>query len=106
MSDWLVMAAAGAGTYGIRLSLLIVAQRRLLPTAVRQALRFIAPAVLTAFICQIVLYTGDPRAFDAGPGNERLLAALVAAVIAWTTRNVWLTIAAGMAALWLLQWWT
>jgi branched-subunit amino acid transport protein len=29
---------------------------------------------------------------------------LVAVLIAWRTRNVLLTIAAGMAALWVLQW--
>ena len=36
-------------------------------------------------------------------GNERLLAGLVAALIAWRTRSVPLTLAGGMATLWILQ---
>lgn len=36
--------------------------------------------------------------------QPRLYAGLAAALIAWTTRNVLLTIAGGMLALWLLQW--
>jgi branched-subunit amino acid transport protein len=37
--------------------------------------------------------------------NPRPAAAAVALVVAWLTRSVIWTIAAGMAALWLLQWW-
>jgi branched-subunit amino acid transport protein len=36
-------------------------------------------------------------------GNERLLAGLVAALIAWRTRSVLLTLGGGMAVLWTLQ---
>jgi branched-subunit amino acid transport protein len=42
-------------------------------------------------------------ALDISLGNERLLAGLVAIVIAWRTRNVFVIVAAGMIALWLLQ---
>ena len=37
-------------------------------------------------------------------GNLRLPAGLLAALVAWRTRNVLLTITAGMVALWLMQW--
>jgi branched-subunit amino acid transport protein len=105
MRQWLIIAVAGAGTYGIRLSMLAVAHRPL-PPLFRDALRFVAPAVLMAFVAQLVLYTGEPRAFEAGIGNERLFATLAAAAIAWVSHNAWVTIAGGMAALWLLQWLT
>ena len=36
--------------------------------------------------------------------NLRLLAGLVAIVVAWKTRSIGWTIAAGMASLWLLDW--
>jgi branched-subunit amino acid transport protein len=61
------------------------------------------PAVLSAIIVPAVLYVGDSDTFDAGLGNERLLAALLAAVVARVTSNVWLTIGAGMCALWALE---
>jgi len=40
---------------------------------------------------------------DLSLGNFRLLAGLVGALVAWRTRNVLLTLAAGMLALWGLQ---
>jgi len=40
---------------------------------------------------------------DLSLGNERLLAGLLAILVAWRTRNVLLAVAAGMIALWLLQ---
>jgi branched-subunit amino acid transport protein len=36
-------------------------------------------------------------------GNERLLAGLVAVLIAWRTRSVLFTLGGGMATLWALQ---
>ncbi|MCA9949547.1 MAG: AzlD domain-containing protein [Anaerolineales bacterium] len=36
-------------------------------------------------------------------GNGRLLAGLVAIIVAWKTKNVLLTIIVGMIVLWLLQ---
>jgi branched-subunit amino acid transport protein len=42
-------------------------------------------------------------AIDLSLGNERLLAGALAAFVAWRTRQVLLTLAVGMAALWLLQ---
>jgi branched-subunit amino acid transport protein len=45
----------------------------------------------------------DDGALEISPGNERLLAGLVAALIAWRTRSVPFTLVGGMAALWTLQ---
>jgi branched-subunit amino acid transport protein len=101
---WLIVAAAGIGTYGIRLSVMVFVHHSVLPRAARDALRFVTPAVLLAIILPAVLYTGDRLTFDAGPGNERLTAALAAAAVAWVAKNVWLTIGSGMAMLWLLRW--
>jgi branched-subunit amino acid transport protein len=72
-----------------------------IPVAVREALRFVTPAVLAAIIVPAVLYVGDDADLSVNvASNERIAAALLAAAIAWTTRNVWLTIGIGMAALW------
>jgi branched-subunit amino acid transport protein len=42
-------------------------------------------------------------ALEASLGNERLIAGLLAALIAWRTRNVLLVLGGGMVALWTLQ---
>jgi branched-subunit amino acid transport protein len=103
MSRWLIIAGMGAVTYGIRLSMLVFVHHASLPPPARNALRYVSPAVLAAIIAPAVLYAGTNDDFSIGPGNERLLAALLAAGVAWVTKNVWLTIAVGMAALWVLS---
>jgi branched-subunit amino acid transport protein len=39
-------------------------------------------------------------ALAISPGNPRLLAGILAGLVAWRTRNMLLTIVVGMAALW------
>lgn len=104
MRLWLIVLAMGVATYGIRLSVLVFVHHSALPRTAREALRFVTPAILCAIIVPAVVYAGDGGAFDIGPGNQRLVAALVAAAVAWAAKNVWLTIGTGMAMLWLLQW--
>ena len=104
MNLWLAIGLMGAGTYAVRLSMLVFVSHERLPSAVRDALQYVMPAVLAAIILPAVLYVGDGASFDPSIGNERLLAALVAGAMAWLARNVWLTVGVGMGALWLLQW--
>jgi branched-subunit amino acid transport protein len=103
MRLWLVVAACGAGTYGIRLSMLMLVRPSSLPPIARNALRFVTPAVLAAIIAPAVLYVGKDQHLSLGVGNDRLMAAVIAAAVAWAAKNVWLTIGSGMAALWVLQ---
>jgi branched-subunit amino acid transport protein len=100
---WLIVVAAGLGTFAIRLSMLVFVHHSALPPFLREALRFVSPAVLAAIILPAVLYVGEGDRFSAGAANERMLAALIAAAVAWSTRNVWLTIGVGMTALWALK---
>jgi branched-subunit amino acid transport protein len=62
-----------------------------------RALRFVPVAVLVALIVPDLL---QPPAVGATvPLNPRLPAGIVAAAVAWYTRNVTLTIVVGMATL-------
>jgi branched-subunit amino acid transport protein len=102
MSPWLIILLMGLVTYLIRLSLIGALAKIDMPPLVMRALRFVPPAVLTAiFVPEVLLPAGQ---MDFSLGNARLLAALVAALIAWRTKNVVLTVAAGMGALWIIQW--
>ena len=101
MNLWLTIIASGGVTYAIRLSFIVLLGRVALPEVLRRGLRFVPPAVLAAIILpELVLRQGN---LDLSPANPRLLAGLLAGVIAWRTRNVLLTIGVGMAGLWLLQ---
>jgi branched-subunit amino acid transport protein len=91
----------GLITYLIRLSLFLLPDRVVLPPWLLRALRYVPAAVLSAIIFpELFLPNGT---LDISLGNERLLAGLVAIAIAWRTRNVFIIVAAGMIALWLLQ---
>lgn len=98
---WLTLIAGGMITYAIRLSLILTWGRVTLPPTLQRGLRFVPPAVLSAIIFpEILRHNG---ALDLSVGNVRLLAGVAAALVAWRTKNALLTIAAGMAALWILQ---
>jgi branched-subunit amino acid transport protein len=98
---WLAIFGAGAVTFALRLSFIALLGRIQIPPTLRQALRFVPAAVLTAVVIPLLFYKNG--VLEVSLGNERLLAGLVAVLIAWRTRNVLLTLGGGMATLWILQ---
>ncbi len=101
MNIWLVMLIGGLLTFGMRFSLIYLFGRFEVPETMRKALHYVPPAVLSAIIFPELLYSSG--SFDLTLGNTRLLAGLVATLVAWYTRNTLITILAGMAALVILQ---
>jgi branched-subunit amino acid transport protein len=98
---WLTIAGAAAVTFALRLSFIVLLGRIEVPPFLEHALRYVPAAVLTAVVIPLLFY--QEGALDVSLGNERLLAGLLAALIAWRTRNVLLTLGGGMAMLWTLQ---
>lgn len=103
MSIWLVMLALGAITYAIRLSFILLLGKLELPEVLKRAFRFVPMAALSALIApDLFLREGQ---FVGTLANPRLLAGLLAILVAWRTRNALLTIGCGMGCLWLLELW-
>ncbi len=100
MSLWLTGVLAGALTFAIRLSFIGAAGRVGIPAWFERMLRFVPVAALTALIWPDLLIAHGAISL----GEPRLLAGLLAAAIAWRTRNVLATIGGGMLALWMIQW--
>lgn len=98
----LTMLGMGAITFSIRLSMFLLFERAPLPPGLLRALRYVPAAVLSAIIFPEVLMPGGT--LDLSLGNARLLAGVLAAVVAWRTRNVFLTVLVGMVVMWVLQW--
>lgn len=98
---WLTMAAMGAVTFVTRLLPIVMLEKLHLRGAWQRALRFVPPAVFAAII--VPELTAGGNALLSAAGAARLLAAMLAAGVAWRTRSVLLTIATGMAALWLVR---
>jgi branched-subunit amino acid transport protein len=101
MSVWLIFLLGGLITFAMRFSFIYAFGRVRVPPALHRALRFVPPAVLSAIIFPAVLMPNDR--FEIGFGNHRVLAAAVAVLVAVWTRKTLPTIAAGMAALLILQ---
>jgi branched-subunit amino acid transport protein len=100
---WVVVVAVGALTYLSRLSFIALFNRVRMPLLVSRALRYVPAAMLTAIIVPAVALRGS-AAPDLALEYAKLAAALVAALVAWRTRNPAATIVSGMAVLWIAQW--
>lgn len=101
MNAWPILIAAGALTYAMRLSFILLMERLEVPRNLKRALYYVPPAVLSAIIFPELLMPGGT--LNVSLGNPRLLAGALAVVVAWRTKNALLTILSGMAALWILQ---
>jgi len=101
MIIWLTIIAAGLLIYATRLSSILLSGKFEMPILVERALRFVPVAVLTAiFFPELLIIQGD---LMLSFRNPRLLAGLLAILVAWRTKNVMYTIVIGMLTLWLLQ---
>ena len=95
------MVLGGLITFGMRFSLIYLFGRFEVPATMRRALHYVPPAVLSAIIFpELFLQNGI---LDISLDNIRLLAGLVATLVAWYGRNTLITIIAGMLALFLFQ---
>ena len=101
MNIWLVMLLGGALTFLMRLSFIYLFGRFDIPAVVKRMLRFVPPAVLSALIVPALFLPNNK--LDLGLDNHRLLAGMIAILVAWRTKNTLLTILVGMAALLVLQ---
>lgn len=100
---WWTIIFCGLVTLGIRASFIVLPPDTKVPAWLQRGLKYVAAAVLPALIAPDVLFR------DAAPGDVlnvyRIIAALLAGVVAIRTRNTFATLVTGMAALWLLKWW-
>lgn len=95
---WGVIAALAALTFTTRLSFIALFAHTDPPHWLRRPLHYIPPAILAAIVAtQVFAETpGAGTTFD----KPRIIAALLALVVAYCTRSMILTISLGMATLW------
>ncbi len=90
-----LIAGMVAVTFGARYVPLALAERLRLPRIVETALRFVPVAVLTAITVPAVLM--PKGTLQVQVGNPYLFGSLAAILVAWLTKRLLPTIAAGMA---------
>ena len=101
LTFYIVLAVVGLGTFLIRLSFLQFLAGRQLSDQLRLLFSFIPAATLSAIVFPAVLNSGG--SMNITPENHRLIAILVAVLVAWKTRSTLAVLGAGMATLWLLD---
>ncbi|RYJ14748.1 AzlD domain-containing protein [Halogeometricum borinquense] len=114
LSIWGVVIAVGITTFAIRASFIYLFGRiDTVPPRLKHALRYVPPAVFAALVVPALVVSEGSAHFapisvslsdlSVAVGNERLLAGIVAAIVAWVAEDVFATIAAGMVTLWVLR---
>lgn len=103
MNEALLIAGMALVTFAVRYPALALVGKINLPERVFNALKFVPPAVLAAIIVPALLMPSG-HALELSVENARLAAGLVAALVAWRTKNLLLTIVLGMLALWAYGW--
>ena len=102
LSLWLIIITMGLITFSLRLSFISLLGRVRLPLLVQRSLDFVPPAILSALIFSDLFRPGVAQSISPQL-YPRLLAGLIAVLVAWRTRNVVLTIGVGLAILLILQ---
>ena len=98
---WVTIIIVGLLTLGIRLSFIVFMDQMQVSSIVQQALRFVPVAVLSAIIAPALFLSSG--SLNISFSNIRLIAGILAILVAWRTKNVLLTIFIGMACLLILQ---
>ena len=101
MTIWLIMIALALGTFLIRISFILLFSNREIHPLIVRALRFVPASVLLALVLPQILTRNNSLRISIT--NPQLIAGIIAALIAWRTKNVLFTILSGMVVLWVLQ---
>ena len=101
MNIWLIFLLGGLLTFGMRFSFIYLLGKFELPDTLRRALRFVPPSVLSAIVVpELFIRSGQ---LDLSLTNFRILAGVLAVLVAWKTKNTLLTILAGLLSLLILE---
>ena len=97
---WAIIIGGMIVTYLTRLSFTVILPPERLPKIMQRGLRFVPSAILAAIaLPELIRPEG---VVDISLNNPELIAGTIAAIVAWRTRNTWLTILVGMLVLWVL----
>jgi branched-subunit amino acid transport protein len=98
----LVVMGMGVITYGLRAGSLLLAERLPRSLWLISFLRFVPVAVLSAIIAMELLTPGGTLSLSP-LANPRLVAGVLAILVAWRTRRILPTVLIGLISLWILQ---
>ncbi len=98
MTFTLQMIAVAAGTYLMRVSIVVTTAGRTIPPRIQATLRLIPAAVLPALVANALVFEGG----EVRPFGPWYVALALATLVAVRWRSVGWTLLSGMGAVWLL----
>jgi len=105
MNEVILIGGMALVTFAVRYPVLALLGKIPMPEPIFRALKYVPPAVLTAIILPLVILNKDKgNVLDLSFTNHYLIAGIVAALVAWRSKNLLLTIILGMLALWGWRW--
>ena len=98
---WFALVVIGLLTLGTRLSFILILDKWQPPDLFQRGLRFVPLAVLSALIVpEVLMHDGY---FKLPPDLPRLIGGTTAVLVAWRSKNIFLTIGAGMLIFYLAR---
>ncbi len=98
---WVTIVLAALVTFALRYVPMKLLEKQRLAPWLERALRYVPAATLSGLVFPALLLQNNKLALSFA--NDRLIAGLLAIVLAYFSRNAVLTIVGGLAALWVLQ---
>ncbi|SMX26341.1 Branched-chain amino acid transport protein (AzlD) [Pelagimonas phthalicica] len=99
---WITIAALGVGSFGLRFLFLGLVGDRALPDWALRHLRYTGVAVLAALVTPLVVW---PAATGGETDPARLMAAAVAVVTGYVSKNIYGALVAGAAVMVAAAYW-
>jgi len=97
---WIIMIVTGLLNFAMRISMFSGLFQGTVAPSLRSVLRFVPIAVLSAVIAAAVFI--DPASGAVSVHFPKVLAATLAAIVAWITQSVLATIAVGLSTIWIM----
>lgn len=102
MNEALMIGGMALVTFLIRYPALALVGKIDMPKRILNALRYVAPSVLTAIVIPVVLLPND-KPIQHAPDAIPLVATLLAALVMWRSKNLLATIIVGIASFLILR---
>lgn len=90
----------GIGTFLFRFIFIFFFGKFQLPVLLQKAMRFVPPAVLSALVFPALVVQNKEIMFTLE--NPRLIAGMLAMLVAWKSQNLFLTMMVGLTVFWFL----
>lgn len=98
---WMMVIIGGIISFSLRFSMIALLDKIELPDLLKRALNYVPATVLTAIFLPAWLLKDKTLLNYSDP---RIIAGFIALLVAWRTKNILATIAAGMFSLWSIRW--